>query len=153
MKRWNWKSPHTSLYKCMNLTTSWKSLFASRCVHDIDTCSPIPVTLFTNWTDVLPQDLVKSPSWEIGSYDYHIALIFGWHLSSAVADVPVKFKTNWKSLKPNLATSSLHEIFGKTSVRLVNRIVLWIAQQYVTQTYYGTCFKSLADRVATTTFK
>ena len=66
--------------------------------------------LFTKRTDVLPSDLVKSRSREIGCYDDRVALKFGRHLDSSAADVPVKFQNVWKSLNPNLAPLRLHEI-------------------------------------------
>ena len=37
-------------------------------------------TLFTKQTDVLPQDLVKSRSREIGCYNYRVALKFDSHM-------------------------------------------------------------------------
>ena len=43
-------------------------------------------------------------------YNDHIALKCDRHLGSAAAEMPVKFQSDWKSLNPNLATSSLHEI-------------------------------------------
>ena len=63
-----------------------------------------------NRTDVLPQDLVKSRSHEIGCCNYRIAIKFYRHLGSAAAEVPVKFQSDWKSVNPNLAASRLHEI-------------------------------------------
>ena len=42
-------------------------------------------------TDVLPQDLMKSRSRNIGCYSDRIALKFDRHLGSAAAGVPVKF--------------------------------------------------------------
>ena len=38
----------------------------------------------------------------------HISLKFDWHLGAAKE--PVDFQSDWKSLKPNLATWRLHEI-------------------------------------------
>ena len=49
------------------------------------------VPLFTKRTDVLPQDLVKSPSREIGCYNDLIALTFDRYLGSSAAELPVKF--------------------------------------------------------------
>ena len=49
--------------------------------------------LFTKRTDVLPPNLVKSRSHEIGCYDGRIALKFDRHLDSALAEVPVKFQS------------------------------------------------------------
>ena len=67
-------------------------------------------SLFTKRADALPPNLVKSRSREIGCYDDPIALQFDRHLDNAGAEVPIKFHSDWKSLKPNLAASILHEI-------------------------------------------
>ena len=56
------------------------------------------------------RQISKSRSREIGCYDYRTALKFDRHLGSAAAEGPVKFQSDWKSLNPNLAISSLHEI-------------------------------------------
>ena len=50
----------------------------------------------------------KSLSREIRYYN-HIALKFD-NLSSAAAEVPFKFQSDWKSLNPKLTASILHEI-------------------------------------------
>ena len=47
--------------------------------------------LFTERTDVLPQDLVKSRSRDIGCYDDRIALRYDSHIGSAAAEMPVKY--------------------------------------------------------------
>ena len=70
----------------------------------------IPGPLFIKGTDVSPHTPVKSRSREIGCYDDPIALQFGRHLGSAVAEVTVKLQSDWKSLNPNLAASRHHEI-------------------------------------------
>ena len=70
----------------------------------------LPGPLFTKRYDVLPPNLVKSRSREIGCCNGRIALKFDKYLGSVAADVPVKFQSNWKSLNPNLAASRLHEI-------------------------------------------
>ena len=67
--------------------------------------------LFTKRTDVLPQDLVKSRTREIGYYNDRIAFKFDRHIERAVVEEPVKFQSDWKSLNPNLAASRLHEIW------------------------------------------
>ena len=77
-----------------------------RCCHHF---SPGP--LFTKQTDILPLDLVKSRSREIGCYNGYIALKFDRHLGSTVAEVRVKFQSDWKSLNQNIAALRLHEIF------------------------------------------
>ena len=64
---------------------------------------------------------MKLQSRESGYYNDCITLKFGRHLVNAAAQVPVKFQSNWRSLNSNLAAPRLHEIFGKTSVYLVNR--------------------------------
>ena len=61
-------------------------------------------------TDVLPHDLGKSRSREIGCYNDHIALNFDRHIGSVAAEVPVKFRSDWKNLNPNRAASRIHEI-------------------------------------------
>ena len=70
-------------------------------------------------TDILPQDLVKSPSREIGCYNDRIALEFDRHLDSAAFEVPVKFQIDWKSINSNLEASRLHEI-SRQGVRPLN---------------------------------
>ena len=69
-----------------------------------------PGPLFTKRQDVLPPNLVKSRSHEIGCFNGRIALKFVRHLGSSAAEVPAKFQSDWKSLNPNLAASRLHEI-------------------------------------------
>ena len=49
-------------------------------------------------------------------------MTFYSHYESAAADVPVKFQSDWKSLKPNLAASRLCEILQKNVHSLVNRV-------------------------------
>ena len=66
--------------------------------------------LFTKRTDVLPRDFVKSRSREIRCYNHRIDLKIDMHLDSTVAEVPVKFHSDWKSLNPNRVASRLHEI-------------------------------------------
>ena len=66
--------------------------------------------IFTKWRDVLPQDLVKSRSREIGCCNNPVALKFDRHLGSDAAESPVKFQSDWKSLNPNLAASRRYDI-------------------------------------------
>ena len=66
--------------------------------------------LFTKRLGVLPPNLVKSRSREIGCYNDRIALKFDRHLGSTAADLPVNFQSDMKSLNPNLAASRLDEI-------------------------------------------
>ena len=66
--------------------------------------------LLTKRRDVLPQDLVKSRRREIECYTDDIALKFDRHLGSAAVDVSARCQSDWKSLKPSIAASRLHEI-------------------------------------------
>ena len=72
-------------------------------------CNPSP--LFTKWTDVLPQDLVKPRSLEIEVDTFPIALIFDRHLGSSAVEIPVKFQNDTIIIASNLAASRLHEIW------------------------------------------
>ena len=58
---------------------------------------------------------------KIGCFNYPITFIFDRHIGNAVAEVPLKFLSNWKSLDANLAASRLNGSCSKTSVCLVNR--------------------------------
>ena len=78
-----------------------------------------PGTLFTKRTDVLPWDLVKSRSREIGCHIDSVALKFANHLGSSAAEVSVKFWSYWKSLSPRV--SDFTRSYGLSSVCLVNR--------------------------------
>ena len=60
--------------------------------------------LFTKPTGVLPQDLVKFRSCEIG------ALEFARHIGSSAAEMRVKFQSDTIIITSNLATSRHHEI-------------------------------------------
>ena len=66
--------------------------------------------LYTKRPGVLLPNLAKSRNCEIGCYSANIALQFDRHIGNAAAEVPVKFQNDWKSLNPNFAASSLHEI-------------------------------------------
>ena len=66
------------------------------------------LTLFNKQTDVLPQDLVKSRSREVGYCNDRIALKF----DSSAAEMPVKFQSDWISPNQNHAASRLREILG-----------------------------------------
>ena len=70
-----------------------------------------PGLLFTKWTDVLRQDLVKSRSREIRVSTSLIALKFVRHLGSSAAEMPVKFQSDTRIITSNLAASRLHEIW------------------------------------------
>ena len=60
--------------------------------------------------DVLPPNLMKSRSREIGRYNDRFALKLDGHLGSTAAEMPVKFQSDCKSLNPNLVASRLNEI-------------------------------------------
>ena len=64
----------------------------------------------TKRTSILPPNLLKSQSREIGCHIHRIAPKFLSRGSGAV-EVPVKFQSDRKSLNPNLAASKLYEIF------------------------------------------
>ena len=51
---------------------------------------------------------MKSRSREIRRYNAHIVRKFDRLIRAA--EVPVKFQRDWKSINPNLAASSRHEI-------------------------------------------
>ena len=55
---------------------------------------------------------MKSRGREIGCYNYRVALKFDRQLDNAAAELPVKFHGDWKSIKPNLVASKLHEILS-----------------------------------------
>ena len=59
---------------------------------------------------LLMPNLVKSQNREIGCYNDTITLKLDRLLGSIVAEVPVKFQSDWKSLNPNFGASRLHEI-------------------------------------------
>ena len=67
-------------------------------------------TPFTERTDVLPQDLVKSRNREIHIYTFSIALKFDRHLGSGAAEMPAKFQKDIIIITPNRADSRIHEI-------------------------------------------
>ena len=76
-----------------------------------DICGCIIIgPLFIKRMDVLPQDLVKSRSCEIGCYNDPIVLKIDMHLGSAAAEVDVTFQNDCKNLILNLVASRLHEI-------------------------------------------
>ena len=70
----------------------------------------LPKYTGTELTDVLPQDLVKSRSYEIRVYTFSITLKFDSHLSSNAAKMPVKFQSDTIIITYNLMASRLHEI-------------------------------------------
>ena len=52
-------------------------------------------------------------SWRLEAARLDVEIVVSlWNLTgtSAVAQVPAKFQSDWKSLNPNLAASRLHEI-------------------------------------------
>ena len=64
-------------------------------------------------TDVLPSNLVKFRSLDIGCHNYRIVLKFDRHLGTDAADVPAKFQSDCNNVNSNPATSRLHEILRK----------------------------------------
>ena len=68
---------------------------------DVHICDTGP--LITKRLDVLSPNPVKSRSHEFGCYQDRIVLKSGRHLGSTASDVPVKYKSDGKSLNPNLA--------------------------------------------------
>ena len=75
----------------------------------------IPGLPFNKWTDVVPQDLVKSRSLEIHVQTFPIALKICRHLGSSAAEMPVKYQRYTIIITSNIAAFRLHEIKGKTS--------------------------------------
>ena len=59
---------------------------------------------------ILPPNLAKYWSRDIGCYNVCIALKFDRHLGSGTAEELFRFQSDWKSLNPNLVASSLREI-------------------------------------------
>ena len=108
---WGWwfETPSWSLWRHCN--ENWRYGLLCSMIHPTG-------PLFTKRTNVLPQDLAKSRSREIGCYHDRIFLKFDRHLGSTAAEVPVKIQSDWGSLNPDLAAL---RSCGKTSVRLVNR--------------------------------
>ena len=72
--------------------------------------------MLTKLTDILPQDLAKSRSREIGCCNYHIALKFDRHLPSCL----LNFRTIGKVYIPSLWLPDFMKSCGKMSVCLVN---------------------------------
>ena len=71
-------------------------------------CYPGP--LFTKPQDVLLPNPMKTWSLENICYNDGITLHFDRQLDSTVAQVPVKFQSDWESLNSNLVASRVHEI-------------------------------------------
>ena len=69
-----------------------------------------PGPLFTTRADVLPQDLMKSPSREILVEILPIALKFNRHLGSRAAEMPIIFQSDTINITSNLAASRLYEM-------------------------------------------
>ena len=72
-----------------------------------------------NLDAVLPPNLVKSQSREIGRYNDHIALKFDRHLGSAATELLVKFQSDWESLNPISWLRYFTRSCGNRSYRLV----------------------------------
>ena len=74
---------------------------------------------------MLPQDFVKSQRRKIGCYHDCITLKFDRHFSINAAEVPVKFKRNWKDSTRISWLRHFMRSCGETSVNLVNRGPEW----------------------------
>ena len=70
---------------------------------------------------------MKPRSRKIQCYNNRFALKFDRHLSSADAEVPVKFQSDWKSLNSNIL-----RFCGKTSVRRYNDVIMSIIASQIT---------------------
>ena len=70
----------------------------------------VPGPLFNQVTNFLPPNLVKSRRREFGCYNDRIALKFDRRFGSSAAEGPVKFRSDLKTLNPNVAASRLHKI-------------------------------------------
>ena len=66
-------------------------------------------------------NLVKSRSREFGCYDDGIAMNVDSYLGSAIAEVPVKFQSDWKGSKRISRFGGFTRFCGNTSVCLVNK--------------------------------
>ena len=66
--------------------------------------------LFTKRTDVLPQDIAKSRSWEIRFQTFPIALNFERHIGSTAAEMPVKLQSD----KIIITLNSITRLRGNT---------------------------------------
>ena len=73
-----------------SLVFSWLIIFPTEPTHNVHR---LQARLFTK-TGVLPQDLVKSRSREIGCYNDRIAVKFDSHLGSAAVEIPVEFQSD-----------------------------------------------------------
>ena len=67
-------------------------------------------TLFSKQWNVLPPNLVKSRSGEIGCGNDCIALKFDRQLDSAAVEAHVKFQSDWKTPNSKLAASKFQEM-------------------------------------------
>ena len=106
---WSISQPGTShvsnIYRPFVLVCRTGDIMSSPLIgHTGDLCS-----LFNKRYAVLPPNIVKSRSREIGFYNDCIALKIDRYRESAVAEVPVTLN-DWKCFNPNLAASGLYEI-------------------------------------------
>ena len=74
--------------------------------------------LFTERTNVLPQDLVESQSREMPDKNFPISLTFETHIGSSTAEVHVELQSDTIIIKHNLRVFTIFG--GETSYRLVN---------------------------------
>ena len=68
---------------------------------------------------------MKSRNRKIGCYYDRKALRFDRHLGSSAAEMPVKFKSDWKSLNLNLTASRLYDIIRLVKPRFSNILPSW----------------------------
>ena len=102
VEKWRFKS--SQIYELVNVFATSPSVY-------IFPLHPV-MSLFTKRYDVLPPNLGKSRSQEIGCYNDRIALKFDRHLGSSAVEMSVKFQSDRKGLNPKLAASRLHEILS-----------------------------------------
>ena len=112
-----WSKPewYGKISQCINTTKHSKAknvciFLGIYCLCRMDQLWSDNLSLYHQAVIRLSVNRVKSRSREIGYHTARIALQFNRHLGNATADVPVKYLGDWKSLKPDLAVASLHEI-------------------------------------------
>ena len=72
---------------------------------------------------MLPSDLLKSRSRQIGCHSDCIALKFDRHLGNTVVEVRVKFKRRLETSKPESRGFTIS--YGKTSTRFMHSVPAW----------------------------
>ena len=79
--------------------------------------------LITKRTDVLAPHVLMISIREIRWFAYAIVLKFAKHLCNAAAQLPVKYRKDLKSLRPNFAASELYEILKKIGNYVTGKII------------------------------